>query len=112
MKSLLLLQTTVLLDHVTVPDTDDKKRKRISPNKKTNCMKDILNIFLELTVEEVPLFVANNLNNLPPLSMDNFDRARIIYDMEAMKMLLKSFPVVQETSLAAQAALCHEGHRR
>ena len=44
---------TVLLDHVTVPDTDDKKRKIIGSNKKTNFMKDILNIFLKLTVEKV-----------------------------------------------------------
>ena len=102
---------TVLLDHVTVPDTDDKKRKRIGLNKKTNCMKDILNIFLELTVEEVPLFVANNLNNLLPLSMDNFDMSRIIHDIEAMKMQLKILQEVQETSLAAQAALCHETGR-
>ena len=102
---------TVLLDHVTVPDTDDKKRKRIGPNKKTNCMKDIMNIFLELTVEDVPLFVANNLNNLPPISMDNFDMSRIIHDMEAMKIQLKSLQEVQETSLAAHATLCHEAAR-
>ena len=55
-------------------------------------MKDILNIFLELTVEDVPLFVSNNLNNLPPLSMANFDISQIIHDMEAMKMQLKNPP--------------------
>ena len=107
MKNLLLLHKL----YFTVPDTDDKKRKRIGPNKKTNCMKDILNIFLELTVAEVPLFVANNQNNLPPLSKDNFDMSRIIHDMEAMKMQLKTLQEVQETSLAAQAALCHEAAR-
>ena len=74
-------------------------------------MKDILNIFLELTVEEVPLFVANNLNNLLPLSIDNFDMSRIIHDTEAMKMQLKTLQEVQETSLAAKAALCHEAAR-
>ena len=109
MKSLLLLQK--LYFSITVPDTDDKKRKRIGPNKKTNCMKDIMNIFLELTVEDVPLFVANNLNNLPPISMDNFDMSRIIHDMEAMKIQLKTLQEVQETSLAAHATLCHEAAR-
>ena len=100
-----------LLQHVAVSDNDDKKRKRIGPNKKINGMKDILNIFLELTVEDVPLFVANNLKNLPPLSMDNFDMSRIIHDMESMKMQLKILQEVQETSLATHAALCHEATR-
>ena len=97
-----------LLENVAVSNNDDKKRKRIGPNKKINGMKDILNIFLELTVEDVPLFVANNLKNLPPLSMDNFDMSRIIHGMEALKMQLKIIQEVQETSLATHAALCQE----
>ena len=100
-----------LLQNVAVSDNDDKKRKRIGPNKKINGMKDILNIFLEHTVEDVPLFDANNLKNLPPLSMDNFDMSRIIHDMEAMKMQLKILQEVQDTPLATHAALCHEATR-
>ena len=34
--------------------------------------------------------------------------SQIIHDIEAIKMLLKSLQEVQETSLVAQAALCHE----
>ena len=71
-------------------------------------MKDILNVFLELTLEDVPLFVANNLHNLPPLSMDNFDMSRIIRDMEAIKLQMKVLQEAQETSLAAHVAICRE----
>ena len=34
--------------------------------------------------------------------------SRIIHNMEAMEMPLKTLQEVQETSLAAQAVLCHE----
>ena len=71
-------------------------------------MKDILNVFLELTLEDVPLFVANNLHNLPPLSMDNFDMSRLIRDMESIKLQMKVLQEAQETSLSAHVANCSE----
>ena len=65
------------------------------------------NNFLELTLDDVPLFVANNLRNLPPLSMDNFDMSRVIHDMEIIKLQMKVLQEAQETSLAAHVAICH-----
>ena len=49
---------SILLDNVVIPDDDDKKRNRKGLNKKLNTMKDILNIFLVMTLEDIPLFVA------------------------------------------------------
>ena len=74
-------------------------------------MKDILSVFLELTLEDVPLFVADNLHNLPPLSMDNFDMSRVIRDMEVIKLQMKVLQEAQETSLAAHVAICRDRSR-
>ena len=102
---------STLLEHVVIPENDDKRKRRIGGNKKATSMKDILNVFLELTLEDVPLFVANNLHNLPPLSMDNFDMSRVIRDMEAIKLQMKVLQEAQETSLAAHVAICRERSR-
>ena len=99
---------STLLEHVIIPESDDKRKRRIGANKKASSMKDILSIFLELTLEDVPLFVANNLHNLPPLSMDNFDMSRVIHDMETIKLQMKILQEAQETSLAAHVAICRE----
>ena len=102
---------TTLLEHVVIPEGDDKRKRRIGANKKATSMKDILSVFLELTLEDVPLFVANNLHNLPPLSMDNFDMSRVIRDMEVIKLQMKVLQEAQETSLAAHVAICRDRSR-
>ena len=102
---------STLLKHVVFPENDDKRKRRIGGNKKATSIKDILNVFLELTLEDVPLFVANNLHNLPPLSMDNFDMSRVIRDMEVIKLQMKVLQEAQETSLAAHVAICRERSR-
>ena len=91
---------SVLLENVIVPDDDEAKRSRKGPNKKLNSMKDILNVFLVLTLEQLPLFVAEDLANLPPLSMDNFDMSSVIKDMENIKNQMRLLQEVQETSLS------------
>ena len=78
-KMLIICDGSVLLKNIMIPDDDDDaKRSKNGPNKKLNSMKDILNVFLVLTLEKLPLFVAENLANLPPLSMDNFDMSSVI----------------------------------
>ena len=46
---------SILLDNVVIPEDDDKKRNRKGLKKKLNTMKDILNIFLVMTLEDLPL---------------------------------------------------------
>ena len=70
----------------------------------------ILRVFLELTLEDVPLLVANNLHNLLPLSMDNFDMSRGIHGMEIIKLQMKILQEAQETSLAAHVAFVVRSH--
>ena len=64
---------SVLLENVVLPEDDDKKRSRMGFNKKLNTMKDILNVFLIMTLEEIPLFVTSDLANLPALSMEKYN---------------------------------------
>ena len=102
---------SVLLENVTVPDDDEAKRSRKGLNKKLNSMKDILNVFLVLTLDQLPLFVAEDLANLPPLSMDNFDMSSVIKDMDSIKNQRRLLQEAQETSLSVHAALCNEKSR-
>ena len=74
-------------------------------------MKDILNVFLVLTLEQLPQFVAEDLANLPPLSMDNFDMSSVIKDMENIKNQMRLLQEAQETSLSVHAALCKDKSR-
>ena len=94
------LVKSVLLDNVILPKDDDKKRSRKGLDKKLNTMKDILNVFLIMTLEEIPLFVASDLANLPPLSMDNFDMSSVVREMENIKNQMKIMQEVQEASLS------------
>ena len=88
---------SVLLENVMIPDDDDDaKRSKKGPNKKLNSMKDILNVFLVLNLEKLPLFVAENLPNLPSLSMDNFDMSSVIKNMENIKNQMRLFQGAQE----------------
>ena len=102
---------SILLDNVVIPEDDDKKRNRKGLNKKLNTMKDILNLFLVMTLEDLPLFVASDLSNLPPLSMDNFDMSSVVREMEIIKNQMRIMQEVQETSLKDHAALCDDKSR-
>ena len=37
---------STLLEHVIIPQSDDKRKRRIGANKKASSMKDILSVFL------------------------------------------------------------------
>ena len=48
-------------------------------------MQDIITIFYEMKPRVMSVFVSKNVNNLPPLSMNNFDMAHIIEEMSNIK---------------------------
>ena len=99
---------SVLLENVSIPDDDEAKRSRKGLNKKLNSMNDILNVFLVLTLDQLPLFVAEDLANLPPLSMNNFDKSSVIKYMEIIKNQMRLLQEAQETSLSVHTAQCNE----
>ena len=97
----------VLLRSVSLPEGDKRKSRRRSKISQTN-MQDIITIFYEMKPGEHPVFVAKNLNNLPPLTMNNFDMSHIIEEMSCIKAKLKILQEAQETSLAVHAAMCND----
>ena len=96
-----------LMGCVTLPE-DDKRSGRRRVNLKEVHMKDIVSIFLEIKPEDVPVFLAGDVNNVPPMSLNNFDMSRIITDMEVLKSQMKIIQEAQETALSAHVALCRE----
>ena len=48
-------------------------------------MQDILNILLETEVCDMPVFMARDLSNLPPLSFNHFDISKVMRQLEAMR---------------------------
>lgn len=60
---------------------DDKKKKNI---------KDILRLLKETDPDKHPVFVAKNLNRLPPVTFDHVDVSRLLKDLTLLKAELKS----------------------
>ena len=48
-------------------------------------MSDIFKVLLEVDHKDMPVFVAHNLLDLPPLTADNYDSLKLLQDMEAIK---------------------------
>ena len=101
----------MLLGSISLPETDKRKTRRRTTVAKTN-MQDIITIFYEMKPREMPVFVAKNLNNLPPLSMDNFDMAHIIETMSDIQSKMLILQEAQEKSLSVHAALCNDASER
>ena len=100
-----------ILFNTAFSDTDeDKPRniKRRGAGKRQSDLQDILNIFLELTPHSIPCYVAKDLSNLPPLSMNNFDMASVIRDIENLKTQMAILQEAQEANLTANVALSRE----
>ena len=64
-------------------------RKRLinrkGDNKRFEDTKDIIKAMLEFEVHNAPIFVARDLSNLPPLSLDNCDLVKLARDLETLK---------------------------
>ena len=67
---------------------------------------------LEVRPVDMPVFLAKNLNNVPPMSLNNFDMSRIITDIDTIKAQMKVIQEAQETALTVQAALCTDAAQR
>ena len=100
----------ILFDTAFVQREDGRPRKikRRGAGKKQSDMQDILNIFLEMPPDSVPIYVAKDLSNLPPLTMNIFDMSRIVRDMDTLKLQVQILQEAQETNLTANLALAED----
>ena len=101
-----------LLSNCTVLPDGDRRINRRAANCKEVHMKDIVSILLEVRPVDMPVFLAKNLNNVPPMSLNNFDMSRIITDIDTIKAQMKVIQEAQETALTVQAALCTDAAQR
>ncbi len=69
-------------------------------------MEDILNILLELPLHTIPVFVCKDLANLPPLSMNNFDMASVMKNLETLQLRVDALTDIQNKCIDAQVTLC------
>ncbi len=71
-------------------------KKRIGQEKKKHDIDDALNMVLGTPTDSMPTFVARNLDNLPAMSMDTFDLARIAKDLTLVKEELQKLSGVKD----------------
>ena len=60
---------------------------------------------------EMPVFVPENLNKLPPLSMNNFDMAPVIEEIVGIKCKMALLQEAREKSFVVHVALCDDPDR-
>lgn len=79
----------------------DKVRNinRKGEDKKKRNIKDIIKLLKEVDPDVQPIFVARDLNKLPPVSFDHVDVTRLLKDMTCMKTELTDFKTRMGTEL-------------
>ena len=84
-------------------DTDERPRFRVRKryNMKSANLQDMLNMLSSLEQADKPDVLARNLNNLPPLSLKDFDLSNLLAEMETltsevyvMKMILSGYVLI------------------
>ena len=77
----------LLFNSVKDPKNDPRNRyiKRVGQNKAKDDARDIATRLLTIELCDMPIFVARDLSNLPPLSVNDFDVIRILTEVESLK---------------------------
>ena len=70
---------------------------RIGDAKKSMDVKDMIRVLLEIEVQDAPVFVVRNLENLPPLSLKNCDIVKLTRDLESIRSEIFLLKNNQET---------------
>ena len=73
---------SLLFKHV---NTRQRCVNRIGNNKSRTSMNDIVTVFLEMELKGRPVFVAQNLFDLPPLGINSMDSVKVLHDIADMK---------------------------
>ena len=92
--------------NITEAHHDRRRVKHRGSDKKQRDMQDVLNIFLELPLHAIPIFVCKDISNLPPLSMNNFDMASVIRSIETLQVQVNLLTENHTKSVNAQVTLC------
>lgn len=69
--------------------TDLRLISRKNTGKETRDLEDVLGLLRSIESEKVPVFVARNLDKLPPITVDHIDCTKFIKDLEKIKRDMK-----------------------
>lgn len=96
-------QSKTLLYKLCQPDNNVRPKKHIGPERATKDVKDILQWFLQMNIPYKYKFVACDLSNMPPLSMLNCDNAKLLKEIESLKLDFHLL-IVTQRDMAQQLA--------
>ena len=85
--------------------------KRKGKDKNINNIQDIVNIFLEMPPSSLPSYVAKDLSHLPPLTINCFDVASLVKDIESLKLQTSILQQSYETVIKAELLTCQENNK-
>lgn len=74
----------------SLPERGNRNIARKGEDKNKKTVKDIIKLFKENDPTQQPVFVARNLNRLPPVSFDHVDVSRLLKDIAGMKTELQN----------------------
>ena len=77
---------TIIYDTAFYSRDTPRLIKRKGNNKNISNIQYIVNIFLEMPPSSFPSYVAKHLSRLPPLTMNCFDIASLLKDIESLKI--------------------------
>lgn len=93
------LETAKLLLFSSVPSSNKRRVNRKGAGKSNRDIEDIIAFLKETDPEKVPIFVARDLNKLPPISFDHVDVTRLLKDILILKSEVKN---IKETYVTAE----------
>lgn len=77
-----------LLSVSAAPKSNRRLVNRRGNDRCIQSMKDIIDMFLEMEVTNVPIFVARNLADIPPTSIDSMDSVKVLSEIASVKAQL------------------------
>lgn len=90
-----------------------RKITRKKAKKSFKDLHDVIAVFKETNPDELPVFVAKELQKLPPLTFDHIDASRLLKDVILLKnelQLIKDTYATQEQVLEIKAELLNAKH--
>ncbi|XP_063547222.1 uncharacterized protein LOC134754787 [Cydia strobilella] len=85
---------SLLFDSVT---TDQRNILRKQRGKEARDLEDIVSLLKSIDSEKVPVFVARNLERLPPLSIDHLDCTKLLKDLSKIQRDIDSVKMTYAT---------------
>uniref|UniRef100_A0A2A4JVX2 Mutant cadherin n=1 Tax=Heliothis virescens TaxID=7102 RepID=A0A2A4JVX2_HELVI len=85
---------SLLFDSIS---SKQRKIQRKNKGKEERDLEDIINVFKSVEPDEIPIFVARNLDKLPPITFDHLDCTKLLKDIEKVRMEIDTIKATYAT---------------